>query len=186
MHAVTETDLISRDAPLAWADDAAHLRIRLFLEREAEMLDNRWYKDWLELLDTDFTYRMPVPVTPDNPAAPHYDASAYVIDETRETLADHWLRRLEPDMWEIAWAEVPPVRFRHFLANVRVRILGDSRYDVRSNVLLAATRQSDQSSLMAVERYDTIAEGANGTRLMSRFVVPETTVLAFPQLRVIL
>lgn len=150
------------------------------------MLDNRWYKDWLELLDGDFTYRMPVPITPDNPVAPHYDASAFVIDETRETLADHWVRRLEPDMWEIAWAEVPPVRFRHFITNVRVRILGDSRYDVRSNVLLSATRQSDQSNFMAVERYDTIEESSNGFRLLSRFVVPETTVFGLPQLRIIL
>lgn len=78
------------------------------------------------------------------------------------------------------------MRFRHFVTNVRVRILSDSRYDVRSNVLLAATRQSDQSNLMAVERYDIVEEGSQGARLMSRFVVPETTVLEFPQLRVIL
>ena len=185
MQAAPQIDPVSRDASLPWADEAVHSRIRLFLEREAEMLDNRWYKEWLQLLDPDFTYRMPVPVTPDNPVAPHYDTSAYVIDETRETLADHWVRRLEPDMWEIAWAEVPPVRFRHFVSNVRVRTLADARYDVRSNVLLAATRQSDQSNFTALERYDTIEEGSNGIRLMSRFVVPETTVLALPNLRVI-
>jgi phthalate 3,4-dioxygenase beta subunit len=178
-------DPTSRDAPLPWADEASHSRIRLFLDREAEMLDNRWYKEWLELLDADFTYRMPVPVTPDNPVAPHYDASAYVIDETRETLAAHWVRRLEPDMWEIAWAEVPPVRLRHFVTNVRIRVLNETQYDVRSNVLLAATRQSEQSTFMAVERYDIIEDDASKIRLISRFVVPETTVLAVPHLRVI-
>lgn len=186
MQAGPQIDPVSRDAQLPWADEAVHSRLRVFLEREAEMLDNRWYKDWLELLHPDFSYRMPVPVTPDNPVAPHYDASAYVIDETRETLADHWLRRFEPDLWEIAWGEVPPVRFRHFITSVRVRVLGDSHFDVRSNVLLSATRQSDQSSFMAVERYDQVEDGSNGTRLLSRFVVPETTVLGLPTVRVIL
>lgn len=185
MSGASPIDPIAHDVTPPWADEAAHLRLRLFLEREAEMLDNRWYKDWLELLDPEFTYRMPVPITPDNPTAPHYDASAYVIDESRETLADHWLRRFEPDMWEIAWGEVPPVRFRHFVTNVRVRSLGESAYDVRSNVLLSATRLSDQSNLMAVERFDTIEQRPDGLRLMRRFVVPETTVFGLPQLRVI-
>jgi 3-phenylpropionate/cinnamic acid dioxygenase small subunit len=186
VQAAPSIDPTLSDAPLPWADEDVHSRVRLFLDREAELLDNRWLKDWIELLDADFTYQMPVPITPDNPVAPHYDASAFVINETRETLADHWLRRLEPDMWEIAWAEVPPVRMRHFISNIRVRALGNSRYDVRSNVLLSATRQSEQSNFTAVERFDTIHEGPTGIRLLSRFVVPETTVLALPHLRVIL
>lgn len=175
-----------QDAARPWADDQVHGRIRVFLEREAEMLDNRWYKDWLDLVDEEFVYQIPVPVTPDNPAAPHYAVDGLIVDETRETLAEHWFRRLEPDMWEIAWGEVPPVRFRHFVCDVRVRILDETRYDVRSNVLVTAVRQSDQPTLMPVERFDVIAEGDSGLRLRSRFAVPETTVLEFAQLRAIL
>ena len=89
-------------------------------------------------------------------------------------------------MWEIAWAEVPPVRFRHFVSNVRVRILEDGLYDVRSNCLLTATRQSDQARLLPVERFDVIAESHSELKLRSRVAIPETTVFDFPQLRIIL
>jgi 3-phenylpropionate/cinnamic acid dioxygenase small subunit len=170
---------------LPFADDQTHVRLRLFLEREAELLDGREYREWLDVVDESFTYRMPVPITPDNPASPHYDASGLIIDETRETLAEHWFRRLEPDMWEMAWAEVPPVRFRHFITGVRVRMREDGRYDVRSNALLSATRQSDQSDLLALERFDVVEERGSGFCLLSRFAVPETTVLEFAQLRVV-
>lgn len=170
----------------AFADESTHARMRTFLDREAELLDGRHYRDWLDLVREDFTYRMPVPVTPDNPVAPHYDAEGLIIDETRETLAAHWFRRLEPDMWEMAWSEVPPVRYRHFIGGVRVRDAGPGRYDVRSNALVTATRQSDQSDVLAVERFDVIEERDGRLRLCSRFVVPETTVLAFAQLRVVL
>lgn len=174
------------DAVARWADDEVHVRIRGFLEREAEMLDNRWYKRWLDLVEDDFAYRIPIPVTPDNPEAPHYAVDGLVVDETRETLAAHWFRRMEPDMWEIAWSEVPPVRFRHFICNVRVRRREDECYDVRSNVLVTAVRQSDPPVLMPVERFDVIAESGGELRLRSRFSVPDTTVLDFPQIRVIL
>ena len=175
------------DDDAVFADEATHARVRLFLDREAELLDGRHYRAWLDLVCEDFTYRMPVPITPDNPVAPHYDPEALVIDETRETLAEHWFRRSEPDMWEMAWAEVPPVRYRHLISGPRVRVLQPGRcYEVRTNALVAATRQSDQSSLLAVERFDVIEESSEGLKLRSRFVVPETTVLQFPQLRVVL
>lgn len=174
-------------ADLPFADEAIHARVRTFLDREAELLDGRRFREWIDLVRDDFTYRMPVPVTPDNPVAPHYDPDGLIVDESRETLVEHWFRRLEPDMWEMAWSEVPPVRYRHLIGGVRVRVLGDGRYDVRSNALVTATRQSDQSELLAVERFDVVEEhGAGELRLSSRFVVPETTVLEFANLRVVL
>jgi 3-phenylpropionate/cinnamic acid dioxygenase small subunit len=89
-------------------------------------------------------------------------------------------------MWEMAWSEVPPVRYRHFIAGVRVRVMAPGTYDVRSNALVTATRQSDQSNLLALERFDVVEEVDGRLRLCRRFVVPETTVLEFAQLRVVL
>lgn len=169
-----------------WADDATHARVTQFLVREAEMLDNRWYRDWLDCVDEEFTYRMPVPITPDNPDVPHYDPASFIVDESRETFAEHWFRRLEPDMWEMAWAEVPAIRTRHFITNVRVRVREDGRYDVRSNALVSAVRQSDQPVFMVVERQDVVREHDEGLSLCSRFVVSDTTVLEFPHLRIVL
>lgn len=170
-----------------FADAATHERMREFLDRESELIDSRRYRPWLEMVTEDFSYRMPVPVTPDNPEKPHFDPDSLILDETRETLTEHWFRRYEPDMWEIAWGEVPPVRLRHLVGNVRVRMIEDGVFDVRSNALVTATRQSDQSNLLAVERFDVIeAAAANHPRLRSRFVVAETTVIQFATLRVVL
>ena len=169
-----------------FASPEIHAEIRLFLDREAELSDSRRFGEWLALVHDDFVYQMPVPVTPDNPQAPHYDASAFVIDENRDTLAEHWFRRFEPDMWEMAWAENPPVRYRHLTTNVRVRELDDDAYDVRSNILVTATRQSDQPNQLFAERFDVVVRKEGRLLLKRRFVVSESTVLAFAQLRVVL
>jgi 3-phenylpropionate/cinnamic acid dioxygenase small subunit len=170
----------------AFADLDTHASIRHFLEREAELIDDRNYRDWLRLVDEEFVYRMPVTFTPDNPAKPHYDPNAFIIDETRETLTEHWFRRFEPDMWEIAWSESPPVRYRHFVSNIRVRVTeDDDLFDVRSNVLLSAARQSDQPTLLAAERYDLIARAAGDWCLRRRYVILDATVVEFAHMRVV-
>lgn len=177
---------LSTGAARAFADLDTHASIRHFLEREAELIDDRNYRDWLRLVDEEFIYRMPVTFTPDNPAKPHYDPNAFIIDETRETLTEHWFRRFEPDMWEIAWSESPPVRYRHFVSNVRVRVTEDEDvFDVRSNVLLSAARQSDQPTLLAAERFDLIARAVSDWCLRRRYVILDATVVEFAHMRVV-
>jgi 3-phenylpropionate/trans-cinnamate dioxygenase subunit beta len=169
------------------ASERIHAEIRMFLDQEAELIDSRRFAEWLDLVTKDFTYRMPVPYTPDNPVRPHYDPDALIINETRDTLIKHWFRRYDPDMWEMAWAENPPVRYRHLITNVRVRETDAvNLYDVRSNVIVSATRQSDQPTLLVVERFDKIVRGGDDWRLRDRFVVTDATVIAFAQLRVVL
>ena len=170
--------------PFAGAD--VHAELQNFLARESELIDNRAFKDWLDLVVEDFTYRMPVPITPDSPDALHYEPNALVINETRETLIEHWFARFEPELWEMAWAENPPVRYRHFITNVRVRETAEADvYDVRSNAIVSATRQADQPTLLVVERFDEIARYDGAWKLKTRFVVTDATVLDFAQLRVV-
>lgn len=182
------TDALSSRAAAAgaFADLATHESMRHFLDRESELIDNRDYGPWMGLVTDDFTYRMPVTFTPDNPAKPHYDPNAFIIDETRETLAAHWFRRFDPDMWEIAWSESPPVRYRHFVSNVRVRTTDTpDLFDVRSNVLLSAARQSDQPTLLAAERFDLIVRASEDWKLRSRYVVLDSTSILFAHMRVV-
>ena len=182
VNGVARRDAIARPSAPAEVRE----EIRDFLYREAEMIDDRRFGEWLSLVDENFTYRMPVPVTPDNPEAPHYEARAFIIDENRSTLIEHWFRRYEPDMWEMAWSENPPVRYRHFVTTVRVRVTHEPDvYDVRSNVIVTGTRQSDQPTPLYVERFDTIARAGDGWLLRDRFVVSESTVIEFSQLRVV-
>jgi 3-phenylpropionate/trans-cinnamate dioxygenase beta subunit len=170
----------------AFANLETHASIRHFLDREAELIDDRNYKEWLDLVDEGFVYKMPVTFTPDNPAKPHHDPNAFIIDETRETLTEHWFRRFEEDMWEVAWSESPPVRYRHLVSNVRVRRTEeDDVFDVRSNVLLSAARQSDQPTLLAAQRFDLIASAGSAWRLRRRYVILDAAVVEFAHMRVV-
>lgn len=181
----TTTDSI-RTTPQRSAPAEVREEIRDFLHREAELIDNRRFGEWLPLVAEDFTYRMPVPVTPDNPTAPHYDPRAFIIDENRGTLIEHWFRRFEEDMWEMAWAENPPVRYRHFITNLRVRQTEEADvYDVRTNAIVTGTRQSDAPTVLYLERFDTIARNGDDWLLKDRFVVSESTVIDFSQMRVV-
>ena len=46
-----------------------HSEVSTFLALEAEALDSRRFDDWEELVDSSFTYRVPVPVVLDDPFA---------------------------------------------------------------------------------------------------------------------
>jgi 3-phenylpropionate/cinnamic acid dioxygenase small subunit len=171
-------------APLVNAE--LHSELSAFLAYESELVDSRRFHEWVMIVDPSFTYRVPVPLTPDNPSKNGYDDSAFVIDESRQTLIDHWFVRFEPEMWEMAWAENPPVRYRHFVTNVRVRETEVTDvYDVRSNVMVSAARQSSPTSTLHAERFDVVAREEDGLRLRSRFVVTDESVLDFVQLRVV-
>lgn len=164
-----------------------HAGIALFLSREAEAADSRNYVDWLRLVDENFTYRIPVPRTPDNPFAPHYDARALLIDESRWSLETQWFSRFDKKMYETSWAENPPVRFRHFVSNVRVRLVeNESLLDVRSNVLLIGTRQSDAPKFISAERFDAVGVKGDSYTLVERWAVLDQSVIDFPQLRIML
>lgn len=169
------------------AGSDVQMDVAVFLATEAELIDDRRFGEWLNLVADDFTYQVPVPVTPDNPYAPHYDPDALLLDESKESIRQLWFRRLEPDMYEFAWGENPPIRFRHFITNVRV-YLSDAAGEltVRSNVLLMGRRQSDQPRYMSAERFDTVRRTPAGLRLASRRAVLDQTLLDFPQPRVLL
>lgn len=70
---------------------------------------------------------------------------------------------------------------------MRVRRTDDPAIlDVRSNVLLVGTRQSDAPKYISGERTDVVTVHDDGYRLASRWVVLDQVVIDFPQLRVIL
>jgi 3-phenylpropionate/cinnamic acid dioxygenase small subunit len=171
----------------AVASPELHAEVAAFLAFEAEALDSRRFHEWVEMVEEEFTYRVPVPLTPDNPVAPAYDEHSFIVDESRQTLIDHWFVRYEPEMWEIAWSENPPVRFRHFVTNVRVRETDRADVlDVRSNAIVSATRQSSPTTMLHVERFDHVRRSPRGLRLMRRFAVIDEALLDFSQLRVVL
>src|SRR5262252_3459947 len=105
--------------------------VEQFLFREARLLDERRFHEWLELFTDDVRYWMGArtnryPRT--SKAIAILSPNRYVeddqtredelaiLDENKETLAGR-VARLDTGM---AWAEDPPSRTRHMLSNIEV------------------------------------------------------------------
>jgi len=165
-----------------------HHEVSLFLALESEAFDDRRFDAWSEMLDDSFTYRVPVPVVRDNASGPPYDPGTLLIDETKESILDIWLARYGEQLYDVAWGEHPPLRFRHHVSNVRVRTTERSGvYLARSNVLLSMVRQATDPAQLGAERHDVIGRQPEGAwALLSRYCVLDAVVLDVPQVRVML
>lgn len=161
--------------------------VALFLALEAEAFDGRRFDEWTAMLSEDFTYRVPVPVVRDGLTALPFDPGSLLIDETKESIVDIWLARLGHELYDLAWGEHPPLRFRHHLSNIRVRTTGSpDTFLARSNVLLTMVRQSTEPAQLGAERYDLLHRSPAGWKLLSRYCILDAVVLHVPQVRVML
>lgn len=156
-------------------DGQVEREVTAFLYREAELQDDREFDAWLELLDPDVRYRVPVRSTrPEGQGSEHSDVMFH-FDETYTTLRMRVDRLKSGD----AWAEVPPSRTRHFVTNVRVAP-GESADTVaaRSNLLFGRMR-GDETVLqtLTAERRDVLRRADNGWRLLDRLVLLDATTL---------
>src|SRR6476660_5328077 len=126
--------------------------VEQFLYREAWLLDERRFHQWLELFTDDVRYWMAArrnrypksskaiavldldrSVEEDSTE----DAELAILDEDKHTLSAR-VARLDTGM---AWAEDPPSRTRHLLANIEVEP-GDagSELKVHSNFIVYRSR----------------------------------------------
>lgn len=186
---MTGVDIAGVRAPLVrpqYVGAAEHAEISAFLALEAELLDDRRYHHWVELVTDAFVYLVPTPRTPDTPFKPHWDEATMLINESKWSLTTQWFRRFDEDVYEMAWGENPPVRFRHAITNVRAVGLAERRYEVKSNVTLVATRQSDLPKYLTAERTDELVRVDGELHLDRRRAVLDQVVIDFPQLRIML
>jgi phthalate 3,4-dioxygenase beta subunit len=154
---------------------ALHHDVTTWLYWEAQLLDQRRFREWLSLLTDDVRYRMPVTVTTMR-RTPHLSLGALAhFDEDRYSLEKR-VERLEGDH---AWTEDPPSRARRFVSNVRVApVDGSDDVAASSYVLLYRSRGDDRpADLVSVERTDRLRPAPGGWRLAIRDIVVDEAVL---------
>jgi phthalate 3,4-dioxygenase beta subunit len=176
---------MNRDSRLL--DASTHWSVNAFLLRDAELLDEWRYAEWAELLTEDFSYRIPVPVTRDDPTQTNYSETAFLVEETRASL-DLWFRRHDEGFHKWAWGENPRQRTRRFVSNVRVRANGDAAsVSVRANEILSFARQSDPAVLTSCLREDVLerADTDLGWKLAERVVYLDQNVHSIAHMRII-
>lgn len=147
----------------ALADLQTHFEVEQFYYREAELLDDGRYTDWLELLADDLDYWMPTRtnrIRRQQALATAKRGEAAFYDESKESLA--WrIRRFDSGM---AWAEDPPSRTRHLVTNVRVHRASPAVDEaateddlvVKSNFFVYRSRLEREEDVFAGQRTDVL------------------------------
>lgn len=161
-----------------------HQEVHQFLVWEAELLDSRRYRDWLDLFTEDIVYRMPVRVTRAHTlegsildGMDHFDEDMYSLK-----------KRVQRFETEHAWTEDPPSRTRHFVTNVRVYPTeGDGEYTVKSYVLLFRSRGDTRDpDFLSAERTDILRHSDGGFKVANREILVDESVLKTQNLAVFL
>jgi 3-phenylpropionate/cinnamic acid dioxygenase small subunit len=166
--------------------------VEQFLFREARLLDEGKFRDWLSLLADDIRYWMPsmgrryrafskaLAMTTDNTdrglerefSSEHEVA---LLDETKETL-ERRVARLESGM---AWAEDPPSHTCHLISNVAV-LEGNpqTQIAVHSNFILYRTRGESEQDFYVGQRHDVLRRADSDWRIAYRKILLPQHVLA--------
>ena len=132
-----------------------HHQISQFLYREAKLLDDWKFRDWLSVLAEDISYTLrttPNAQTRDRRRSVE-PPTTWVFNDTKDLL-ERRVARLETGM---AWAEEPPSRTTHMVSNVIVEATGvEGEYDVYVTYLLYRTQKEKDVTIYCGKRHDKI------------------------------
>ncbi len=164
-------------------------QVEQFLYREARLLDNRQFHQWLELLTDDLRYWMPMRsnrYAATSKSISILDGSRYededvskesdlaFMDEDKDSLS----RRVDRLDTGMAWAEDPPSRTRHFISNVEVEPgERESEVKVYSNFIMYRTRAETEEDFYVGSREDVLRNVDGAWKIASRKIVFDQNVL---------
>ncbi len=160
--------------------------IEQFLYMEAELLDERKFSEWIELIADDIHYHMPVRRNVKfgeqhrENSDPEWDISWF--DEGKVTLAGR-VRQINTG---IHWCEEPFSRVRHIITNVQVVGVQGDEVNVRSRFFVYTNRLHDEVNLFVGKRDDVLRRDpktqwkiAKRTILLDQNVLLEKAVTTF-------
>ncbi len=148
-----------------------------FYINEAWLLDDRKFREWLDLFTDDVFYFMPRRLNVgrhdlDREVSEVGDLALVEDDKTYMTMR---VDRLDTGM---AWAEDPPSRTRHIITNIEVEA-GDSQDELKvySNFFMYRTRAETEQDFYIGSREDVLRRVNGQLRVASRKIVLDQTVL---------
>ena len=154
-----------------------------FLCREAELLDERRYEEWLDLFTEDAHYFMPMRrnVPHDEPEREFTRAGADVnwFDEGKDTLT----RRVKQIRTGVHWAEEPPSRICHMVSNVQVLRVSPSgsvtpsEVTARCRFLVYRNRVETETDILVGKREDLLRRVDATLKIARRKIVLDQSVL---------
>jgi 3-phenylpropionate/cinnamic acid dioxygenase small subunit len=156
--------------------------ITQFLYAEAELLDERRYDEWLDLLSEDLRYWMPMRrnVKYDDTTREFTREGEDIswFDEGKDTL----VRRVRQIQTGIHWAEEPRSRITHMVSNVQLlEVVADvdepREVSVKSRFLIYRNRVETETDLLVGKREDTLRRNGSGWLIARRKIILDQNVL---------
>ena len=153
-----------------------------FLYREADLLDERRYDEWLALLADDVRYWMPmrrnVKVDDREREFTREGRDISWFDEGRETLT----RRVWQIQTGIHWAEEPVSRISHLISNVQLVEINPSAAEpaevsVRCRFLVYRNRVETETDILVGKREDLLRRAGDGWQIARRKILLDQNVL---------
>ena len=155
-----------------------HYSVSQFLFREARLLDDRRFKEWVELFTDDARYVMPARWNRSKRESALElsgpDAVGH-FDDDKDALRAR-VHRLESGL---GWADEPASRTRHLIGNVEVlrEIASAGEIEIVSSFLLYRTRGEHDQNIFAGQRTDRLRQSSAGFRIAHRRVVIDQSVI---------
>ena len=156
--------------------------IEEFLFHEAELLDERKFEEWLDLLTDDIRYWMPM----------RRNVKFGELDRefTREGQDINWFdegkatldRRVRQILTGVHWAEEPLSRICHFVTNVQILNATPSPSDptevsVKCRFLVYRNRVETETDFLVGKREDTLRNVNGSWKIAQRKIILDQNVL---------
>jgi len=151
--------------------------VERFFSAEAELLDERRFAEWLDLLHEDVRYWMPIArnMRFNQPeleyTSAHSEASWF--DEGKDILR----KRVKQIEGGDHWAEEPRSRTTHLVANVRVESVSGADIATKCRFVVCAYRLEHDVDLFIGKRLDLLRRGEGGLKLLQRTIYLDQSVL---------
>jgi 3-phenylpropionate/cinnamic acid dioxygenase small subunit len=157
---------------------------------EADLLDERRYDEWLELLTDDVRYWMPLRKNVswnDRAADTSPEGEVGWLDDDKSTLT----KRVKQLQTGIHWAEEPLSRVSHAITNIRIVEPIDSLDEgqamtVKSHFFVYRNRLETETDLLVGRREDSLRRVNRELKIARRKILIEQSVLMAKNLTVFL
>ena len=153
------------------------MEVERFFSIEAELLDERRFDEWLDLLHEDIRYWMPIArnVRFDRPDAEYTreGSDANWFDEGKDVLR----KRVQQLQGGDHWAEEPRSRTTHLVANVRIASATDAEITAKSRFIVCAYRLDRDVDLFVGKRVDVLRREQGRLKILQRTVYLDQSTL---------
>ena len=174
-----------RAEPGSEARQALWFELMQFYVREAWLLDERRFKEWLDLFTDDILYFMPRRknvLRSELQREVTLLGDLAILEEDRRYL-EMRVARLETGM---AWAEDPPSRTRHLIGNLEAAPLENGEVSARTAFLVYRSHLETDHQLLSGGREDALRRVDGKWKVARRTIVLDANVLLDKNLSVFL